>query len=231
MKNNTNDNSANKQKVSQKMIYVALFAALISVCGFISIPVVGTPVPIVLQNMLVVVTGLMLGPAWGSFATLLFLGAGALGLPIFSGGTGGIARFLGPTGGFLYGYALATLVSGLISQKPCYGKKTSVFRLVLATVLGFVVMYIPGVLHFMFSMNKTFSQTLALCVIPYIPGDVVKMVVAILLASKLRNTAATYIFGKDNVKTGTSTVDNSVIDNEVLDASAANSNDVGANHE
>lgn len=198
MENKTNDKSGSKQKVSQKMIYVALFAALISVCGFISIPVVGTPIPIVLQNMLVVVTGLMLGPVLGSFATLLFLGAGALGLPIFSGGTGGIARFLGPTGGFLYGYALATLVAGLIAQKPSYGKKTSVLRLVLATVLSFISMYIPGVLHFMFSMNKTFAQTMALCVIPYIPGDIVKMVIAILLASKLRTTAATYIFGEDN---------------------------------
>ena len=182
---------------SRKIVFTALFAALTAVCGFISIPVPGTPIPIVLQNMLVVLTGLMLGPVWGVAATVLFLAAGALGLPVFSGGTGGFVRLMGPTGGFLYGYALATLVAGLIAQRPKYGARTPVLRLVLATVLGFVVMYIPGVLHFMRVMDKTFSQTMTLCVVPYIPGDIVKMVVAVLLSSKLRTTASSYIFNDD----------------------------------
>lgn len=182
---------------SKKIVFTALFAALTAVCGFISIPVPGTPIPIVLQNMLVVLTGLMLGPVWGVAATVLFLAAGALGLPVFSGGTGGVARLIGPTGGFLYGYALATLAAGLIAQRPKYGVRTPGLRLVLATVLGFVVMYIPGVLHFMRVMDKTFSQTMTLCVVPYIPGDIVKMVVAVLLSSKLRTTASSYIFNDD----------------------------------
>lgn len=182
---------------SKKIVFTALFAALTAVCGFISIPVPGTPIPIVLQNMLVVLTGLMLGPVWGVAATVLFLAAGALGLPVFSGGTGGFARLMGPTGGFLYGYALATLVAGLIAQRPKYGARTPVLRLVLATVLGFVVMYIPGVLHFMRVMDKTFSQTMTLCVVPYIPGDIVKMVVAVLLSSRLRITASSYVFNDD----------------------------------
>lgn len=182
---------------SKKIVFTALFAALTAVCGFISIPVPGTPIPIVLQNMLVVLTGLMLGPVWGVAATVLFLAAGALGLPVFSGGTGGVARLIGPTGGFLYGYALATLAAGLIAQRPKYGVRTPGLRLVLATVLGFVVMYIPGVLHFMRVMDKTFSQTMTLCVVPYIPGDIVKMVVAVLLSSKLRITASSYIFKDD----------------------------------
>lgn len=182
---------------SKKIVFTALFAALTAVCGFISIPVPGTPIPIVLQNMLVVLTGLMLGPVWGVAATVLFLAAGALGLPVFSGGTGGVARLMGPTGGFLYGYALATLAAGLIAQRPKYGARTPVLRLVLATVLGFVVMYIPGVLHFMRVMDKTFSQTMTLCIVPYIPGDIVKMVVAVLLSSKLRTTASSYIFNDD----------------------------------
>ncbi len=190
-------NDGPKANASREIVFTALFAALIAVCGFISIPVPGTPIPIVLQNMLVVLTGLMLGPVWGVASTGLFLVAGALGLPVFSGGTGGIARLMGPTGGFLYGYALATLVSGMIAQRPKYGVRTPVLRLVLATVLGFVVMYIPGVIHFMRVMDKTISQTMTLCVIPYIPGDIVKMVVAILLSSKLRTAAASYIFKDD----------------------------------
>ncbi len=187
----------NTSNVSKKIVFTALFAALIAVCGFISIPIPGTPIPIVLQNMLTVLTGLMLGPVWGTLSTALFLVAGTLGLPIFAGGTGGIAKLMGPTGGFLYGYALATLISGMIAQRPVYGKKTPLLRLILATVCSFVIMYIPGVIHFMRVMDKTFSQTMTLCVIPYIPGDVVKMVLAILLAAKLRIVSSWYIFTPD----------------------------------
>ena len=187
----------NSSTVSKKIVFTALFAALIAVCGFISIPIPGTPIPIVLQNMLTVLTGLMLGPVWGTASTLLFLVAGALGLPIFAGGTGGIAKLMGPTGGFLYGYALATLIAGIIAQRPVYGKKTPLIRLILATVFGFVIMYIPGVIHFMRVMEKTFMQTLTLCVIPYIPGDIAKMILAILLAAKLRIVASWYIFTPD----------------------------------
>ncbi len=183
--------------ISKKIVFTALFAALIAVSGFISIPIPGTPIPIVLQNMLAVLTGLMLGPVWGTLSTALFFVAGLLGLPIFSGGTGGISRLMGPTGGFLYGYVLATLATGMIAQRPVYGKKTSLLRLILATVFGFVVMYIPGVIHFMLVMNKTFTQTLTLCVLPYIPGDLIKMVIAILLAAKLRISASWYIFTPD----------------------------------
>lgn len=182
---------------TKKIVFTALFAALTAVCGFISIPVPGTPIPIVLQNMLVVLTGLMLGPVWGVCATLLFLLAGALGLPVFSGGTGGIARLMGPTGGFLYGYALATLVAGTIAQRPRYGRKDSTIRLIVATVSGFVVMYVPGVIHFMRVMDKTFGQTMALCVVPYIPGDIVKAVLAVLISAKLRKAASSYIFNDE----------------------------------
>lgn len=182
---------------TKKIVFTALFAALTAVCGFISIPVPGTPIPIVLQNMLVVLTGLMLGPVWGVCSTLLFLLAGALGLPVFSGGTGGIARLMGPTGGFLYGYALATLVAGTIAQRPRYGRKDSAIKLIVATVSGFVVMYIPGVIHFMRVMDKTFGQTMALCVVPYIPGDIVKAVLAVLISAKLRKAAYSYIFNDE----------------------------------
>lgn len=182
---------------AKKIVFTALFAALTAVCGFISIPVPGTPIPIVLQNMLVVLTGLMLGPVWGVCATLLFLLAGALGLPVFSGGTGGIARLMGPTGGFLYGYALATLAAGTIAQRPRYGRKDSAIRLIVATVSGFVVMYVPGVIHFMRVMDKTFGQTMALCVVPYIPGDTVKAVLAVLISAKLRKASASYIFNDE----------------------------------
>lgn len=180
--------------LTKSIVFVALFAALISACAFVSIPVPGTPIPIVLQNMMVVLSGLLLGPILGTAATVLFILAGILGLPIFSGGTGGIAKIMGPTGGFIIGYAFAALVAGLICGRPRMGRKASIVRIIIAALCGFVVMYIPGVIHFMRTLDKTFAETMALCVTPYIPGDLIKMVVAILITIPLRKTVAAFVF-------------------------------------
>lgn len=183
----------------KKLTFVSLFAALIAVSGFISIPLPGTPIPIVLQNMLVVLTGVLLGPVLGTSATVLFLLLGALGLPIFSGGTGGIARFLGPTGGFLYGYAIATLVASLIARRPSVQYKTSLKVIILSVVVAFVSMYVPGVIHFMLTLKKSLKDTMILCVLPYIPLDIVKMVLCVILGIKLRPTVARVFFDSDLV--------------------------------
>ena len=92
------------------------------------------------------------------------------------------------------GYAFAALVAGLICGRPRMGKKASIVRISIAALCGFVVMYIPGVIHFMRTLDKTFAETMALCVTPYIPGDLIKMVVAILITIPLRKTVAAFVF-------------------------------------
>ena len=184
--------------MTKRIVFTALFAALTAVCGFISIPVPGTPIPIVIQNMMVVLDGLLLGPVWGFCAVLVFILSGLIGLPVFSGGTAGIAKLMSPTGGFIIGYAFAALLAGLIARKP--DNRRNIVRLVIAALCGFVIMYVPGVIHFMRSLNKTFSETMALCVIPYIPGDLIKMVVSILICIPLRKTVATFVFQEEVTK-------------------------------
>ena len=181
----------------KRIVFTALFAALTAACGFISIPVPGTPLPIVFQNMMVVLDGLLLGPVFGAVSVVIFILAGIIGLPVFSGGTAGIARIMGPTGGFIIGYAISALVAGLISGRPAVGKKTSVLRLSIASVCGFAVMYIPGVIHFMHSLDKTFHETLALCVTPYLPGDIIKIIISVLICIPLRKTVATFVFQEE----------------------------------
>jgi len=184
---------------TKRIVFTALFAALTAACGFISIPVPGTPLPIVLQNMMVVLDGMLLGPVWGAASVVLFILTGIIGLPVFSGGTAGIARIMGPTGGFIIGYAIAALAAGLIARRPVIGKKTAVVRLTVAALCGFAVMYIPGVLHFMRTMDKTFSETMALCVLPYLPGDAVKLVLSVLTAVPLRKSVARFVFNDDAI--------------------------------
>ncbi|MFH2130143.1 MAG: biotin transporter BioY, partial [bacterium] len=91
-------------------VYAALFAALISAGAFMAIPI--GPVPIVLQNMFVLLAGVLLGWKWGAASVLIYLLAGAVGFPVFSAGRGGVAHLLGPTGGYLLSYIPAVIVAG-----------------------------------------------------------------------------------------------------------------------
>ncbi|MCF0237688.1 MAG: biotin transporter BioY [Sphaerochaetaceae bacterium] len=179
------------------LVFVVLFAALIGVCGFISIPF-SSGVPIVLQNMMVVLTGLMLGPVYGTLAVGLFLLSGALGLPVFSGGSGGFGSFLGVTGGFLYGYLLAAFVSGLIGKKPHAFEDKKPFIIFLASFIGFAIMYVPGLWHFKTFMGCTLKETFVWCLIPYVPGDLVKVVISSTIAIKLRGKVASIIFPEED---------------------------------
>lgn len=180
-----------KEKTLQSII-TALFAAIIAVSGFISIPLPGSPVPIVLQNMMPVLAGAILGGLQGGGATGLFLLAGILGLPVFSGGRGGMAHLAGPTGGFLVGYFLAALVVGFYIGKATVEKKTSFFKILIGCFLAFLVIYIPGIAQFMAITKKSLPATLPLVLIPYIPGDLIKLVLTSLIAYKVRPAVAQY---------------------------------------
>ena len=181
-----------KQKSILKITFVSLFAALIAGGSFIKIPVPFSPIPIVLQNLFVVLSGMVLGPALGSAAVALYLFAGALGLPVFSGAGGGIARFASPTGGFLAGYFLAALFAGLVAGQP--KKENSLICTIAAAILGFFVIYIPGLL-WLYRFMESWSKTFAAGFFPFLAGDVIKIAIAVPTAKRLRRTAAGYLYG------------------------------------
>jgi biotin transport system substrate-specific component len=176
-----------------KIAFTALFAALIAAGTFIAIPV--GPIPIVLQNLFTLLSGLILGPLLGSASVGLFLLAGILGFPVFAGASGGIARFAGPTGGFLAGYLLMALTAGLIAGRPRPGIKTPLFRIICAAAAGLLVNYIPGVSWLKISMNLGWIQALLGAFVPFIPGDILKGIAAVIIAPRLRRIAADYLDG------------------------------------
>ena len=191
-----------------KTSFVALFAAIICVGCFIRIPL--GLIPIVLQNMLCILCAVLLGGLLAGAPVALFLLAGLIGLPVYSGGTGGLAVWLGPTGGFLPGYLLGAVAAGFIAGKPDVSeKKMSVkvaVRVSLAVIAGLAILYIPGVIRFSYwataagkvPVEKTaLSFTMAACVLPYIPGDILKAVIAIPVALKLRPVLAQYLYESD----------------------------------
>lgn len=201
-------------KNSKKLLllsFIALFAAIICIGCFMKIPL--GPVPIVLQNGLCILTGALIGSFFGGCPTALFLLAGLIGLPVYSGGTSGVAVWAGPTGGFLPGYLIGAILCGFIAGKPSVEEKKlswkTALRVSLGIIAGMVVLYVPGIIHFAkwaekagrIPADKTaFAYTMGACVIPYIPGDILKIVVAIPVALKVRPILAQYLYTNTSKK-------------------------------
>lgn len=202
-----------KNKVALRSAFIAFLAAFICAGCVIKIPL--GVIPVVFQNALCVLAGILLGGVWGAAPTALFLLAGLIGLPVYSGGTSGIAVWLGPTGGFLPGYLLGAAAAAVIAGVPSVAEKKlsarHIVRVSLAMLCGMIILYIPGVIRFAYwalgaqkvPADKTiFSYTLAACVIPYIPGDILKMAVCIPVALKIRPVVAHYFYSGRNSSSG-----------------------------
>jgi biotin transport system substrate-specific component len=179
-----------KRKVIAETTLTALFAALTAAGTFISIPLPFSPVPMVLQNLFALLSGLILGPLFGGLATGLYLLAGAVGAPVFAGATGGFVHFLSPTGGYLLGYLLSSVTAGLIAGTPRAGLKTPLWRIIPAAALGLLVVYVPGLLRLKAVMGTGWAGALAAGFVPFLPGDAIKGVAAVLIAPRIRRLAA-----------------------------------------
>lgn len=164
----------------RKTVYTALFAALIAAGAFIAIPI--GPVPIVLQNLFVLLAGLILGRRWGGYSVALYLLMGGLGFPVFAGGTGGIGRLFGPTGGYLFGFLPAVFATALISERL---NKTRMGD-GLALTFGTAIVYGTGVPWLKLVTGMAWDKAFIVGVYPFIPGDMVKIGVAIFAAQLIR---------------------------------------------
>lgn len=161
-----------------------LFAAIICVCSFIAIPI--GPVPITLALLCVMLSGIVLSPLEAVSATLVYVIIGALGLPVFSGGNGGIGVLLGPTGGYIWSYPLCALAVSLISRINVKNKFVSFAVSFMGCMLGTALCYCAGTAQYMFVCNANFYTAIITCVLPFVAVDVLKSVAAILIGMPLR---------------------------------------------
>ncbi|PID40865.1 MAG: BioY family transporter [Proteobacteria bacterium] len=164
----------------KRMVYASLMAALTAAGAYIAIPV--GPVPIVLQNLFVMLAGLLLGGRWGLISIGVYLLAGAVGLPVFAGGTGGVGKFVGPTGGYLLGFVAAAYLIGVFSER---GRGRVVVD-ILAMTAGTIVIYAFGVTWLKMVTGMSFSKAVAVGMLPFLIGDALKIAVAIPIARALR---------------------------------------------
>ncbi|MFP4362386.1 MAG: biotin transporter BioY [Spirochaetia bacterium] len=171
----------NQEAKIKKIVATALLISLIIAGSYIAFPIPVSPVPIVLQNFFILLTGLILGPIWGVGAVSIYLLLGTLGLPIFSSGGAGIEHLFGPGGGFLFGYLLSVFITGIIYTMTNKG----IFPALIASAAGTFVLYICGVPWLKFSLGITWQRALAAGMVPYLIGDALKVAAAGTIAPKL----------------------------------------------
>jgi biotin transport system substrate-specific component len=156
-------------------ILVVGFSIFLALCAQVSFHIPFTPVPITLQTLAVVLTGAALGSKRGGLAMLLYLAEGAAGLPVFAGGTGGFIHLIGYTGGYLWSYPIAAFVTGWLCEKRLDRSfQTSVIAMLPATV----IIYALGVPWLAVVLHLTLTQALLAGMVPFIPGDLLKLVIA-----------------------------------------------------
>ena len=170
------------------IVYIAVFAVIMAICSWISIP---AAVPFTLQTFGVFIAVGVLGGKRGSLSVLVFILLGAIGIPVFANFSGGIGVLAGPTGGYIIGFLFSALLMWAMEKLP--GMK-SVMQIV-SMIAGLIVCYAFGTVWFVIVYGRMngpigFTAALVSCVVPFIIPDIIKIALAYVLSRKLRK----YVF-------------------------------------
>lgn len=187
MENETAESKVKKRKkfTTLDMVYVGIFAAIIAVCSWISVPLT---IPVTLQTMAVCLTAGLLGTKRGVLAVAVYLLIGLVGVPVFSNFTAGVSRLMGPTGGYLIGFIFTALIVGAATE--LFGDKIWVYA--VSMIVGIAVLYAFGTAWYVIVYNRgnadavTVSSALAACVVPFIIPDLIKISLATFFCSVLK---------------------------------------------
>jgi biotin transport system substrate-specific component len=159
---------------------VALFALATAAGAQVRIPLPGTPVPVTLQVLFVLLSGMILGARAGAASQILCLGAGIAGIPAFSGSGFGLAWLCGPTGGYLMAFPAAAFLAGLVSGRR------SLPALAAGSLAGILTIYAGGMAWLAFSLHMSPAGAVAAGVLPFIAFDAAKAAVAVAVARTAR---------------------------------------------
>jgi biotin transport system substrate-specific component len=171
----TGERAGSANLLLRRGLAVVLGAVTVAIAAQVAVPLIGTPVPMTLQPLAVLVVGGLLGARLGAAALVLYLALGALGLPVFTpGGLPGAARLLGPTGGYLLSYPFAAAVVGWLASSPRPP------RLLLASVAGMVVIHLGGSAQLAILTGNAGAAT-RYGLVPFLTGDLLKVGIAALL--------------------------------------------------
>jgi len=154
--------------------------AITCIIGPLSIPI--GLVPISLTNLIILITVIILGWKMGTISCLIYLLIGYVGMPVFSGFTSGPHRLLGPTGGYLIGFIFLAIISGIFVDNF----RGKIYMYIIGMILGTVVLYVFGTVWFAYQQHMSIQAAVAICVFPYIPFDIAKIVCAVIIGPIIR---------------------------------------------
>lgn len=172
------------------MVYIGIFVVLMAICSWISIPII---IPVTLQTFAVFLTVGVLGGRRGTVAVVIYLLLGIMGIPVFSGFTGGIGRLLGNTGGYMMGFLFSALF--MWGVEKVFGRKTGVTA--ISMVLGLGICYLFGTIWFMIVYTGNagtvgIMTVLGWCVFPFVIPDLVKIGLALFVGKRLARVVGGY---------------------------------------
>jgi biotin transport system substrate-specific component len=176
--------------LARKIALALGMAALTGLAAQMRIPVPWSPVPITGQTCAVLLSGILLGRSWGGVSQALYVALGVVGVPWFSGWSGGVGALLGPTGGYLIGFILAAFLLGRTVDAVASGRRF-VPLLGLVALADYVLIYIPGLvqlcmwLRFAKGEPVSLGSLLLMGCVPFLLGDALKILVAALVGTAI----------------------------------------------
>lgn len=173
-------NTSKKRFTIYQLATCALMAALMCVLGPMSIPI--GPIPVSLTNFVIYLAVYLLGMKGATVSYLIYLLIGAAGMGVFSGYEGGIGKLAGPTGGYLIGFILMVIICGFVMEKSHSNTIITIIGMIVATLVA----YLFGTVWFVFQMQCDVWYALTVCVFPFIPFDIAKILIATALGKALR---------------------------------------------
>lgn len=171
-----------KNTATYKMAAAGLMTALLCILGPMTIAIPISPVPISLQNLVIYLSVYILGWKLGSISYLIYLLLGLVGLPVLSGFTGGVGKLFGPTGGYLIGFIFMAVICGLFFEK-FHNRALDLAGMALGTAAA----YIFGTVWLAWQAGMNFEAALAAGVLPFIPGDLLKIILIRIIGPMIRS--------------------------------------------
>ena len=164
-----------KTSLINNVLLILAGSVLIALTAQLAVPLPFTPVPVTGQTFGILVVGMALGSRRGALAVMAYLMEGAMGAPVFAGGTGGAHILAGPTAGYLFGFIPAAFITGYLAEN---GWDRNPLSTALAMLAGNIMIYVPGLLVLGIMLGFTPSKTLAAGFIPFVVGDLAKLALA-----------------------------------------------------
>ncbi|MFT8350868.1 biotin transporter BioY [Clostridium saccharoperbutylacetonicum] len=176
----------NTRRISTRQLtLIGVMTAVICTLGPLSLPI--GMVPVSLTNLAIFFAIYALGGKKGTISCIVYIFIGIIGLPVFSGFSGGFTKLLGPTGGYLIGFIFLASISGIFIDKFT----NKIYMCLLGMILGSMVTYILGTTWLAYLTKMSFNSALSVAVIPFLPGDLIKMIFAALIGPQIRKRLIT----------------------------------------